>query len=116
VTDVKKGDRVYLEHILGAVRRIEEYTSSGREPFFQTPMIQDAVMRNLEIIGEAVKQLSPDLRARCSSVPWSRIAGMRDVLIHQYFGVDLGTVWNTVERRLSELKRAVASLLGELPP
>ncbi len=116
MTRESKGDRVYLEHILGAVRRVEEYTASGREAFFQSPMVQDAVLRNLEIIGEAVKQLSPGLRARSPEVPWSRIAGMRDVLIHQYFGVDLDTVWNTVERRIPELASAAKGLLEDPLP
>lgn len=116
MTRAGKGDRVYLEHILGAVRRVEEYTASGREVFLQNSMVQDAVLRNLEVIGEAVKQLSPGLRARSPEVPWSRIAGMRDVLIHQYFGVDLDTVWNTVERRIPEVAAAVERLLEEPLP
>ncbi len=77
-------------------------------------MIQDAVIRNLEIIGEAVKNLSADLRDRHPDIPWGRIAGLRDVLIHQYFGVRLQTVWNAVENRLPELKGHIESLLREI--
>ena len=69
-----------------------------------TNMVQDAVIRNLEIIGEATKKLPPDLRDRRPGVPWSRIAGMRDVLIHDYFEVDLQIVWDVVKNRLPELK------------
>lgn len=75
-------------------------------------MVQDAVIRNLEVIGEAVKKLSSDLRAQYPEIPWSRIAGMRDVLIHEYFGVRVETVWGAVENRLPELKRHVDALLS----
>ena len=108
-----KDDRVYLNHILDAITRIESYTSKGKEVFFRESMVQDAVIRNLEIIGEAVKNLSADLRARHPEIPWARIAGMRDVLIHEYFGVRLQTVWNAVENRLPELRRHIETLLGK---
>jgi uncharacterized protein with HEPN domain len=69
------------------------------------------MIRNLEVIGEAVKNLSVDLRAAHPELPWTRIAGMRDVLVHEYFGVRVETVWNAVEHRLPELKKAVIALL-----
>jgi len=84
-----KDDRVYLSHI------------------------RDAVIRNLEIIGEAARHLSEDLRARHPEIPWMRIAGLRDVLIHEYFGVRMDRVWRVVEHRLTELKRLVESMLSE---
>lgn len=108
-----KDDRVYLCHIRDAIERIESYTSKGKEAFFRETIVQDAVIRNLEVIGEAVKNLSPDFRARHPEIPWSRIAGMRDVLIHGYFGVRLETVWNAVENRLPELKHYIELLLTE---
>jgi uncharacterized protein with HEPN domain len=74
-------------------------------------MAQDAVVRNLEIIGEAVKNLSPGLRTRHPSVPWQQIAGLRDVLIHQYFGVNLELVWQVVEQRLPGLGQQVQRLI-----
>lgn len=92
-----KDDRVYLNHIRDAIARIESYTSGGRAAFLEQTIVQDAVVRNLEIIGEAVKNLSEPLRASCPEVPRGQIAGMRDVLIHDYFGVRLETVWNAVE-------------------
>lgn len=107
-----KDDRVYLLHIRDSIVRIEAYTARGRDAFFAETMVQDAVIRNLEIIGEAVKNLSADLRAGHPEVPWPRIAGMRDVLIHDYFGVRLETVWNAVALRLPALKRQVEVLLA----
>jgi len=107
-----KDDAVYLRHILDAVEKIEHYTTGGRDTFFADPMIQDAVIRNLEIIGEAVRNLSTDLRRGHPGVPWRSIAALRNVLIHEYFGVDLEIVWRLVTRRLPTLKRHVAALLA----
>jgi uncharacterized protein with HEPN domain len=107
-----KDDRMFLHHILDAVSRVEGFTVGGPADFTESPMVQDAVLRNLEVIGEAVKNLSAGLRETHPEVPWSRIAGLRDVLIHQYFGVDLDAVWNVVENRLPELKRAVTAILA----
>ena len=107
-----KDDQVFLAHIRDAINRIDSYVQAGREAFFVDTKTQDAVIRNLEVIGEAVKNLSADLRAQHPEMPWTRIAGMRDVLIHDYFGVRLETVWNAVQHRLPELKRCVEALLG----
>lgn len=106
-----KDDKVYLLHILEALLSIEEYTAGGREEFLQRKMIRDAVVRNLEVIGEAVKNLSEDVRARCPSVPWQKVAGLRDVLIHQNFGVNPELVWQITQSRLPELKQRVTELL-----
>lgn len=106
-----KDDQVVLAHIREAIDRSESYTQGGRGAFLSDTKTQDAVIRNFEVIGEAVKNLSGDLRAKHPEVPWNRIAGMRDVLIHEYFGVRLETVWNAVEHRLPELKRYVAGLV-----
>jgi uncharacterized protein with HEPN domain len=76
--------------------------------------VRDAVLRNLEVIGEAAKNLSREIRSRRSDVPWRQIAALRDVLIHQYFGVDLNLVWEIVEGRLPALKRDVEALLSEI--
>jgi uncharacterized protein with HEPN domain len=106
-------DQAYLAHIRDAIRRIEAFTSGGREQFFADPMVQDAVIRNLEVIGEAVKGLSESLRSANPDVPWKQIAGMRDVLIHHYFGVKLETVWQVVIEHLPPLGQRVETLLGE---
>lgn len=85
-----KDDRVYLEHILESAGKIRRFVASGRDAFFADDMAQDAVVRNLEIIGEATKQLSEGLRAEHPDVPWRAMARMRDRLIHAYFGVREG--------------------------
>jgi uncharacterized protein with HEPN domain len=102
-----KENRVYLLHIRDAIERIESYTKDGRDAFMSEPMIQDAVIRNLEIIGEAVKSLSAEFRLEHPQLPWSKIAGLRDVLIHEYFGIHLETVWEVVGKRIPELKEHV---------
>lgn len=79
-------DQVYLRHILGAIEKIERYTTPGKDVFLAESMQQDAVARQLEIIGEATKRLSTALRGTCPDIPWKRIAGLRDVLIHEYMG------------------------------
>jgi uncharacterized protein with HEPN domain len=87
-----KGDQVYLRHILDAIGKIESYVAVGHNEFISKSHWHDAVIRQLEIVGEATKRLSRDLRSQHPEVPWRRIAGMRDVLIHDYMGVDLEAV------------------------
>jgi len=108
-------DRLYLNSILDSINRIERYTNVDRDRFMNTPMMQDAVIRNLEIIGEAVKNLSSELRAKNSQVPWRDIAGLRDVLIHDYLNVDLNEIWALLDQDLPELKRNIELILHDLP-
>jgi len=110
---VKKDPRVYLTHILECIGKIERFTQGGREAFINDAMIQDAVIRNLEIIGEATKRIPDAYRASHPEIPWRSMAAMRDVLIHQYEGVDLAQVWAGVEIHLPVVKRV---LQGILPP
>ena len=106
-----KDERLYLSNIKECIERIEEYTKGGKEEFMQNKMIQDAVIRNFEIIGEATKRLSPELRSKYSDVPWQQMAGLRDVLIHDYLKVNLNLVWQIIEQNLSDLKRQVAAII-----
>jgi len=106
-----KEDRLYLEHIREAIDKIRTYTASGRDAFLRSGLVQDAVMRNFEIIGEATKRLSETAKRRCPEVPWRRVAGFRDVLIHDYMGVDATEVWNVVETHLPALRDTVERLL-----
>ena len=91
---MKKSPLIYLEHILDCIFRIKEYTDiMDEQAFLQNNLIQDAVIRNFEVIGEAVKKLDPNFRAEHRQIEWKKIAGMRDKLIHDYIGVDLWAVW-----------------------
>lgn len=105
--------RAYLLHVRDALLSVKEYTSGGRDTFFASKLIQDAVVRNLEIVGEAVKALADETRSRAPEVPWRRIAGMRDQLIHHYFGVDFEVVWRVVEVEIDPLLRVVERMLAE---
>ena len=108
-----KGDRAYLRHVLDAIDKIDSYASVGRDVFMSTSHWQDAIMRQLEIIGEATKRLSKDLRSGHTEVPWRRMAGLRDVLIHDYFGVDLAAVWEITQKDLPKLKVSIEKILAE---
>lgn len=107
-------DRTYLGHILDSIQRVEAYTRDGRAVFMVSTLIQDAVVRNFEIIGEATKRLTPALTASRPDIEWRRVAGFRDVLIHRYASIDLTAVWNVIERDLPGLKVAVTALLSSL--
>ena len=106
-------DRLYLESIRDCLERIAEYTSGGEQEFLASRLIQDGVVRNLEVIGEATKNLSTGLREANPAVPWRQIAGMRDVLIHDYLKVNLSRVWLTVSTDLPELRTTVTRLLNQ---
>ncbi len=108
-----KDERIYLTHIVEAIENILDYTSGGRDEFMESSMIQDAVIRNFEIIGEATKNLSDSTRSRRPDIPWRRIAGLRDVLIHDYMGVNADEVWRVIENHLPLLRSGVEELLSE---
>ena len=111
---MQKDDTVYLRHILDAISKIEEYVAgAGYQSFTQNTLVQDAVMRQLEIIGEAAKRISPALKDEYVHIPWKNMAGMRDKLIHDYFGVDIDAVWATLVQDIPALKREVTEIVRE---
>ena len=108
-----KDDRVYLQHIRDALDDIDAYCASGRETFMADRMRQDATLRKLEIIGQAVKNLSEQTKSRQPETPWKQIAGLRDKVIHDYFGVNLDIVWAVVDKEVPKLRVAISTLLND---
>jgi uncharacterized protein with HEPN domain len=109
-----RDERTYLLHAIEAIDAIVSYTREGREAFYADGKTRDAVVRNIEIIGQAVKGVSDATRALEPGVPWRQMAGMRDKLIHEYFGVDLALVWDVVERDLPNVRPKLQELAGRL--
>jgi uncharacterized protein with HEPN domain len=107
--------RLYIEDILGSIAKIERYTNDVNENEFLTDtQIQDSVLRRLEIIGEAVKNIPDDFRNKYPQIPWKRIAGLRDVLIHEYFGVNLRRAWKVVKEDILSLKQEMLKVANDL--
>jgi uncharacterized protein with HEPN domain len=110
---VNERDRLFLQHMLAAIDDITIFTTGGKAEFLADRKTQSAVVRQLEIIGEAVKNLSPALTAGEPNVPWRLIAGTRDRLIHAYFNVNLDAVWTMVEQDLPALRLHVQRILAQ---
>ena len=109
-----KDEQLYIVHMLECTERILFYTQAGRDAFLRDPKTQDAVIRNFEIIGEAAKRVSQEVRDLAPDIPWKRIGGFRDVLIHEYEGVDLEETWKRVERDLPILSASLKKLLERM--
>lgn len=109
-----KDDRLYLIYILERIQRIRQYTSDGREAFMASTLVQDAVLRNLHTLTETCQRLSEDVRVAHSEVPWRRIAGFRNVVVHDYLGLDLDRVWEAVVRDVPPLESFVETMLGDV--
>ncbi len=112
---MKRDIKVYIEDILESISRIEEYVKDLDEAeFYGNNEKQDAVLRRLEIIGEAVKSIPQDVRDKYSEIPWKQIAGMRDIVIHEYFGVNLGRIWKVIQVDMKDLKNNINRVKQEI--
>lgn len=106
--------RIYLQQIQERIERIELYIADGEKTFYASTLLQDAIIRNFEVIGEITKRLAPELTMLQATIPWQQIAGFRDVLIHHYQEVDLDFVWQTCVNDLAPLKKAILALINHL--
>lgn len=111
MTPSKRSEGLFLTDIRDAIDKVLAYTSAGRELFLADSRTQDAVLRNVEIIGEAVRGITDETRIAHPEVPWREMAGMRDRIIHDYSRVDLDVVWDVVSRDLPPLREKIAALL-----
>ena len=109
----KRDPRFFLADILEAIEKIERYTRGlTREELWEDDLVADAVVRNLEIIGEAARHVPDDLRAAHPEIDWRRVVGLRNVVVHEYFAVDLDVVWVVIKKHLPQLKQVVRAMLG----
>src|SRR5437773_1128574 len=106
-------DRLYLVHISECLQRIEQFTVEGRAAFFADAKTQDAVLRNLQTMSESTQRLSAELKSAHPDIDWHRIAGFRNVLVHDYLGINLVRVWGIIEQNLPDLRRKITALLNE---
>lgn len=110
-----KDPKIFLEHILESIKEIENSSKNiSKSKFLKSIPTQDAIIRRLEIIGEATKNLPLSLRKKNIDIPWKKVAGMRDVLIHAYFGIDLNLVWKIIKKDIPKLKKQIESLNKDL--
>lgn len=108
-----KDTRLYLIHINECIARIEKYTSEGRDSFFTDEKTQDAVLRNLQTLAESTQLVDDSIKAAHPEVEWQSISAFRNILVHDYLGIDLNQIWDIVERDLPRLKRAMEMILKE---
>lgn len=105
---MNKDPKIFIEHIIESIELIETYAQKKTyREFKNSTQLQDSIIRRLEIIGEAIKNIPKKVRQRYPSIPWKKVAGMRDILIHEYFGVDMRLTWEAVKKNLPELKKQI---------
>ncbi len=108
-----KDDKLYLIHISECIERIESYVSkTDKDTFIDSTLIQDAVVRNLQILAESIQRLSRQLKDAHSEIDWYKMAGFRNILVHDYLGIDMESVWNIIGKEIPVLKKIINSMLG----
>lgn len=108
-----KDDKLYLIHIVECIEHIESYTENmDKEIFMDTSMVQDAVIRNLQVLAESTQHLSEQIKRIKPEIDWYKISGFRNILVHDYLGIDIESVWNIIEREIPLLKKAVLAMMG----
>jgi uncharacterized protein with HEPN domain len=107
-----KDDSVYLHHIIECIRRIEQNVKGGREQFMASHTLQDAVIRNLQTMAESTQRISDDLKQVHPEIEWHRITAFRNVLVHDYLGLDIERIWEITQREVPELKQAILAMLN----
>ena len=103
-------DAVHIAHMLDCIEKVQAYTAGGEASFRSSTLIQDAVIRNLQTMAESAQKLSEDLKTQYPSVPWRAISGFRNIIVHDYLGIDLDVVWSVVDQELSTLKKALMAM------
>lgn len=110
----KRNWKILFQDVLDSIDKIEQYTQSMEyEDFVSNSMVIDAVVRNIEIIGEASRRVPHDVQDRHSKIPWKKIAGIRNRIVHEYFGVDISIIWFIVTNELTPLRRELETILNE---
>jgi uncharacterized protein with HEPN domain len=111
-----RSERAYLEHILHCIRRIQEDSREGKDSVFASPTLQDAIARNLQTLCESTQRLTPASKLLHPEVDWRGISGLRNVLVHSYFEIDMESIWNITQRDLPVLEAAIKSLMETTLP
>jgi uncharacterized protein with HEPN domain len=111
-----KDDRLYLVHILDSIDHILQFTGDGKTLFLADRKTQDAVLRNLHTLSESIQRISADTKLKHPEVPWREISAFRNVVVHDYLGVELERIWDIIERDLPSLRKQIKSILDELGP
>lgn len=106
-----KDDMIYLEHIIDCIDRIDNYTENDQFTFMNSTMVQDAAIRNLQILAESTQKISAPLKQQHPEINWRAISGFRNILVHDYLGVDLQQIWKIIENRLPSLKDNIQSII-----
>lgn len=109
-----KSDRIYLNHIMECIDKIERFTSNGKNHFLNDEMTIDAVLRNLQTMSESTQRLSNAIKAGTTTISWNELSGFRNILVHSYFDINLERVWDSIQMDLPELKIFTSTALQEL--